>query len=139
MPQFAVRIICIGFWIRQYVTTNNVLSVVCEYIVLPATLATRIIDVSACSSFEHLLLLLFWTFIIISAHCFDEFQWKKDARVLSLQSLPIRTQVLAFSGTKDDFINSDTNVPNQLPSRNLRAVWDLTNDALSCVDDRLFH
>ena len=64
---------------------------------------------------------------------------KKDARVLSLQSLPIRTQVLAFSGTKDDFINSDKNVPNQLPSRNLRAVWDLTNDALSCADDRLFH
>ena len=67
--------ICIGFWIRQYVTTNNVLFVVCEYIVLPATLATRITDVSACSSFEHLLLLLFWTFIIISAYCFDEFQW----------------------------------------------------------------
>ena len=64
---------------------------------------------------------------------------KKDARVLSLQSLPIRTQVLAFSGTKDDFINSDKNVPNQLSSRNLRAVWDLTNDALSCADDRLFH
>ena len=63
----------------------------------------------------------------------------KDARVLSLQSLPVGTQVLAISGTKDDFINSEKSVPKQLPSGNPRAVWDIANDALSYKNNSSFH
>ena len=55
-----------------------------------------------------------------------------DARVLSLQSLPVGTQVIAISGTKDDFINSEKNVPNQLPSGNPRAVWDSVLQTMPC-------
>jgi len=56
----------------------------------------------------------------------------KDARVLSLQSLPVETEVLAISGTKDDFITSEKNVPNQLPSGNPRAVWDSVLQTMPC-------
>ena len=56
----------------------------------------------------------------------------KDARVLSLQSLPVETEVLAISGTNDEFINSDKNVPHPLPSGNPRAVWDSVLQTMSC-------
>ena len=56
----------------------------------------------------------------------------KDARVRSLQSLPVGTPVLAISGTKDEFINSEKNVPDQLPSGNPRAVWDSVLQTMPC-------
>ena len=56
----------------------------------------------------------------------------KDARVLSLQSLPVGTRVLAISGSKDGFITSEKNVPNHLPSGNPRAVWDSVLKTMPC-------
>jgi len=56
----------------------------------------------------------------------------KEARILSLQSLPVGTQVLAISGTNDEFINSDKNVPHPLPSGNPRAVWDSVLQTMPC-------
>ena len=56
----------------------------------------------------------------------------KDARVLSLQSLPMGTHVLAISGTNDHCITSDKNVPHPLPSGNPRTVWDTVLQKMSC-------
>ena len=56
----------------------------------------------------------------------------KDERVLSLQVLPVETQVLAISGTQDEFITSEKNVAYPLHPGNPRDVWDDALKKMPC-------